>query len=510
MLSKLNYSLLGGIAFVFASGLGSTNLLVSAQEGLAKFTADVPLNITTPDVVETNGLGTLRFFDGMPDEATVAKVYDHLDLSRGIETFLTGIPAASQYAFIQGMKQAGMGTYSMGIHEDLMDARSLWLTPNTTVVYCIAEINVKDGPTVMEVPSGVLGPVDDGFFRWVTDIGFTGPDKGQGGKYLFLPPDYEGEIPEGYFVSKSKTYRNYVLMRAFVIDGDLKKTAEHIKQNWRLYPLSQADAPPEPHFVDLSGVKYNTIHANNFEFYEELDDVIQYEPADAFNPELVGLWASVGLKKGTPFAPDARMRGILTDAAAIGNATARALSYRPRSREPYFYEDRQWYTAFVGGTYTFERDGEMMRDYRTFMHYMATGITPAMTRSVVGLGSAYAFTALDGNKRYLRGENTYKITLPGPVPAKDFWSFVVYSGQHRSLLETDQKAAGLDSLNPNVEPNSDGSYTIWFGPEAPKGKEANWVQTIPGKSWSVLLRLYGPLEGWMDKTWKPGDFELVP
>ena len=227
------------------------------------------------------------------------------------------------------MKEAGMGTFSMGIHEDLLDARSIWLTPNTTVIYCIAEINVKNGPTVMEVPPGVLGPVDDAMFTWVTDIGVTGPDNGKGGKYLFLPPGYEGEIPDGYFVAKTKTYRNYTLMRAFVIDGDLKKTAAHVKKYWRLYPLAKADDQPEPHFVNLSGVKYNTVHANNFDFYKELNEVVQYESADAFNPELVGLWASIGIKKGKPFAPDARMKKILTDAAAVGNATARALSRGP-------------------------------------------------------------------------------------------------------------------------------------------------------------------------------------
>lgn len=282
-----------------------------------------------------------------------------------------------------------------------------------------------------------------------------------------------------------------------------------MKKYWRLYPLSQADNPPKPHFVNLTGMKYNTVHANNFDFYKELNEVVQYEPADAFNPELSGLWASIGIKKGKPFAPDARMEKILTEAAAVGNATARALSFRPRTREPYFFEDRQWYTAFVAGTYTFVRDGEMMLDYRTFMHYVATGITPAMTRSAVGKGSAYLFTAHDSEGRFLDGGKTYKISLPGPVPAKDFWSFVVYSGQHRSLLETDQKTAGVDSKSPDLKVNADGTYTVWFGPKVPKGKEGNWVQTMPGKSWNVLLRLYGPLQPWFDRTWKPGDFELV-
>ena len=372
------------------------------QGSSPKYAARVPESIRTPDVVETSRLGRLEFFDGMPSDETVRKVYDQLDFSRGVETFLTGCPAASIYAMLQGMKEAGMATFSMGITEQLLDARSLWLTPNTTTVYCIAEINVEHGPTVLEVPPGVLGPVDDAFFRWVTDVGFTGPDRGQGGRYLFLPPGYEGEVPDGYHVAPTRSYRNWLLMRAFVIDGDLAKTAAHVKKHWRLYPLKEAASPREPHFVDLSGLQYNTIHANDFSFYEELNAVVQYEPADAFNPELVGLWASIGIKKGKPFAPDERMKRILTEAAAVGNATARALSYRPRSREPYFYEDRQWYTAFVGGSHEFMSNGELMLDYRTFMHYMATGITPAMAHSQVGKGSAYAFTPHDAQGRLPR------------------------------------------------------------------------------------------------------------
>ena len=186
-----------------------------------KYAAKVPESIQTPDVVETSRLGRLEFFDGMPSDETVRKVYDQLDFSRAVETFLTGCPAASIHAFLQGMKQAGMGTFSMGIHEQLFDARTLWLTPNTTTVYCVAEINVEHGPTVVEVPPGMLGPVDDACFLWVTDVGFTGPDRGQGGKYLFLPPGHEGEVPAGYHVVPTRTYRHWLLMRAFVIDGDL-------------------------------------------------------------------------------------------------------------------------------------------------------------------------------------------------------------------------------------------------------------------------------------------------
>jgi hypothetical protein len=273
--------------------------------------------------------------------------------------------------------------------------------------------------------------------------------------------------------------------------------------------LSEAKKPREPHFVDLTGVKFNTIHANDYTFFEELNAVVQYESADAFDPEIVGQFAAIGIKKGKPFEPDVRMKKILADSAAIGNASARAICFRPRKKSLYFYEDRQWYSPFAGGSHEFLNNGELVLDDRILFHYMATGITPAMAHSAVGQGSAYAFTAHDKDGVYLDGSKTYKVTLPKPIPAKTFWSFVVYSTQHRSLLETDQRSAGVDSSSPDVKPNADGSYTVYFGPKPPPGKAGNWVQTMPGKGWCVLLRLYGPLEPWFDRTWKPGDIELA-
>lgn len=491
----------------------SALLLLSASAGISaqdpRYKANVPASVTTPDKVQTELLGDLAFFDGMPSKDTVNKAYDFLDTARGMEAFLNGIPAASVYALLEGIKEAGVNVGDLGIFEELMDARSLYLTPNSTTIYNMFEINVKEGPIVVEVPTGVLGPVDDAYFRYVTDFGFTGPDKGKGGKYLFVHRDYEGEIPEGYFVIKTPNYRNLSFFRAFVKDGDLKASAANVKAGFRTYPLSQAANPPKQRFVNLSGKQMNTVHANDFHFFEELNAVIQYEPADSFDPELVGLFASIGIKKGQPFAPDARMKKLLTEGVAIGNATARAITFSPRKQSVFFYPDRKWNSPFAGLSSEFINNGERVLDDRIFFHYLATGITPAMAAPKVGVGSVYEFTAQDANGDYLDGGKDYSVTLPGPIPAKDFWSFMVYSGQHRSMLETDQKLAGLDSLNPTVKSNADGSYTMWFGPKAPEGHEGNWIQTMPGKSYNVLLRLYGPLEPWFDKTWKPGDFEPV-
>ncbi|MBB4389391.1 hypothetical protein GGE61_005752 [Rhizobium leguminosarum] len=482
----------------------------AANQSAPQFKAEVPASIQTPSTVQTR-IGTLNFADGLPDQAAVQKVYDNIDFSRGVEAFLSGMPAASVYAMCEGLADAGaVKNKGIGITENLLDARSLFLTANTTTVYVFFCVDLSNGPVVAQVPPGVLGPVDDAFFRYVTDVGIIGPDKGKGGKYLFVPPGYSGGLPaDGYFVTKSSTNTNLVLYRAFVKDGDIAAAVKGVKDHARIYPLSEATSAPETTFVNLSGKQLNTIHANDFHFYEELYNVVQSEPADAFDPEIVGLFASIGIKKGQQFAPDARMKTILTDAVAVGNATARSMVFAPREPRAKFYPDRQWNNGFIGNSYQFLNEGERMLDARTMFHYAATGITPAMADAKPGTGSAYAFAVRDGAGEYLDGGKTYKITLPSPIPAGQFWSFTVYDNQTRSMLETDQKLAGIDSNQPDIKKNEDGSVTIWFSPNAPEGHQTNWVQTMPGKGWNTILRLYAPLEPWFDKSWKPGDFEKV-
>ena len=162
-------------------------LAQEAQE--PKYAADVPEFLLTPDKVETDLLGDLEFFDGMPSEATVQKTYDFLDLSRGVDAFLNGMPAASIYAFLEGLKQEGLEPGDLGITESLLDARGLLLTAQSTTPYAFTEIDLKNGPVVIEIPGPVLGILDDAFFRYVSDIGLAGPDQGKGGKYLIIGPD---------------------------------------------------------------------------------------------------------------------------------------------------------------------------------------------------------------------------------------------------------------------------------------------------------------------------------
>ena len=193
-------------------------------------------------------------------------------------------------------------------------------------------------------------------------------------------------------------------------------------------------------------------------------------------------------------------------AAGVGAGIARTLLYRPRDRRAYYYHDHSWKTAFIGGSYEFLANGARLLDARTMMHYVGTGITPAMTEAHVGLGSQYAFTAEDSAREWLDGGRHYTLRLPADIPAKTIWSIDIYDTQTRAFLQTDNPGpastapTGLCPLKPTATPSS-------TSVRQPAGDDLNWFQTLPEKGWFTILRLYGPLEPWFDKTWRPGELE---
>lgn len=488
---------------------------ISSVEALAadspkmKMTTKFPPGISTPDVLET-GIGTLTSFDGVPDASTTQLVYDNLDLQRATHAFLSTIQIASMYAMEHGLREFGPPNRTALLFENLMDSKAFWLTPNTVSIYMASWMELGDEPMVIETPPNVLGFIDDAWFNYVVDFGNAGPDRGQGGKFLIVPPGYEGDIPVGYHVAHSNTFGNWVVWRGFQVDGSPKPAVDQTKKLFRMYPLSQKDNPPAMTFVNMSGKLHNTIHRMDYGYWEELNEQIQAEPTKGLDPEIRGLLASIGIEKGKEFNPDARMKAILTEAAKIGSVTARALTARPRDERHYLYPgERVWTNPFVDGRYDFLLNDAKLLDSRVYMHFYATGITPAMSIRNVGKGSQYAIAYLDSDGNVLDGGNTYRIHLPPSVPAKDFWSFTLYDNQSRAMLQTDQRLPGVDNLGDGAQANADGSYDVYFSPKPPKGKESNWIQTVPGKGWNTIFRLYGPLESFYDKTWKPSDPELV-
>lgn len=474
-----------------------------------KMTTPIPAEITTPDTVETR-IGTLKFNDGFPTDETVQKVYDNLAFQRGVSVFLSATGGSSTEGLRQGLASIGVdNNQTVALFETLMDSKSLFLTPNTESIYSVMWVDVKNGPVVLETPPDVLGIIDDHWFHYVADFGRVGPDKGQGGKFLLVPPGYKGDIPEGYFVYHSKTYGHLVFWRGFIKDGSTESAVAATKKYTKIYSLKDAANPPPMKFINASGKYFNTIAAGTYKFYEDINNIVQYEPSDAFSPDILGQLAALGIEKGKKFNPDARMKKILTEAAAVGDATARALVFK-YPEDIAYYPGSAWVQGFVGDNYKFQsQPGVNNTDALVHMLFYATGVTPAMSLKILGKGSQYAIAFVDSNGKPMDGSKTYKIHLPPNVPARDFWSFVVYDNQTRSMLQTDQQYPSISSEKKGIVTNPDGSVDVWFAPTAPKGHEANWVQTVSGKGWSTALRLYGPEEAWFNKTWRPGEIEQV-
>jgi hypothetical protein len=534
--------------FMLGMTAAAAAALAGGIEAVAQTTAEVPPSIATPDKVDSR-LGTLEFNDGAPSAATAEKIYDNLDFTHAFEAFVNTMRGVSIEALHKGFLSIGVKDNEVLLFPELMDAKSLFLTANADTIYFFGVLDLSKGPMVLEVPPKALGAIDDYWFRWVTDLGLPGPDRGEGGKYLVVPPGYDGQLPEGgFYVSHAKTTRVLWLGRAFMENNDPKPVVERIKAATKIYPyeiggvgtsvaefltgeaqLGPVTPPPPTVFHEGSHVAVNTVPPGDFSFYEMLNDVVQQEPATSLNPELMGSLAAIGIVKGKPFAPDARMKKIMTEAAALANATSRTLFMNPRDLEWYYYPGSAWSNLLFETGYEFETPipeitpegdakpfpptGYRTLDGRTYFFYGVTGITPGMAMRLTGIGSQYLLAMVDADKQYFDGAKTYKVTLPQGIPEANFWSFTVYDNQTRSMLDTPQgyPRAGSQSFpSPAAEADADGTTTVYFSPTQPEGvKRGNWIQTMPGKGWFVILRLYSPLEPFFTKEWRPSEVGLV-
>ncbi len=452
------------------------------------------------------------FKNGFPAPDAAQKARDAADYERAVTAYRFWYPTVSVEGIFHGNREQGINdSEAMPILS--AGPRHVGFTLNSDTPYGGGVIDVKDGPYVIEVPPGpFIGLANDHHQGWILDVGLPGPDMGKGGKHLVLPPGYTGEVPKGYFVGQSTSNKVLVALRALPEKGDVKAAIEALK-TVKIYPLSTAAAPKLVKMVDMTEKKMDSTPLrweDNLAYWEKLHAITDAEPINEKFLPMYGLLSALGIEKGQPFAPDARMKAVLEKAAKAGRDQMLVSAFDTARTDKLAWIDRKWeWIGLVPESAQFETKAGIDLEARDRWFAQAIVTSPAMFRRKEGAGSLYWLGHRDTSGAFVDGGKTYKLTVPQPVPAGLFWSVTIYDAATRSEVQTAQDKAALRSLFELKDAGGEKALDLYFGPKAPAGKEGQWIQTAPGRGWFAYFRIYGPKGPAFDGTWKPGDFEEV-
>jgi hypothetical protein len=476
-------------------------------------------------------MANLPFAENRPTAETAQALKDALLYQRATQTYLWALPLINTLGMKLGSeKQFGAGYNVLPIWKKRLDAKTLVTTPNSDVIYAMSYVDTgKDGPIVFEAPSNLQGilldfwqrpiPVDGG--KYFGDVGLPGPDGGKGGKFLILPPDYKGSIPSGYYIYRSGTNNVFIFLRAFYQDPANLAPPVDLIQQAKIYPLNVKSNARPMTFPDASGIPANMLPASDGSAFDQLKQLIDSEPTSIASPDWLGMLATLGIIKGQPFAPDEKTRTILDRAAKTGYKMSRVIGFESAvaGRSFLMYPDRKcWINPLADATpdnpggpfadlaWTRKDGGYIDLDTRIWFFTNYYSISPGMVSQIPGKGAKYMIAFIDSRGTPLVGESNYRITLPPNIPAANFWSVTLYEAENASGLANGKPFPSLGSRDKPAQ-NADGTTDVYLGPQAPQGEDANWLATVPGRGYFVILRLYGPTEAAINKSWKPGDIE---
>ena len=428
---------------------------------------------------------------------------------RAVEAAIWGMPLVSVEAMRQAFfRDAGAKNNDIVYYSTKADWKFQVTTPQASTFYVFFMISMKDGPLVLEIPpaegAGLFGVLNDAWHVPLAEVGPRGEDGGKGGKYLLIPPGYKDAVPPGYIPVRFNTYNGYCLLRAIpetTSEDDIGKAMAMVK-SLRLYPLSQAADPPAQKHVDMTGRLFDGIAHFDDTFYDSLAAMVNEEPMQPRDMVAMQMLKTIGIEKGKPFRPDAGTRLILKDAVR----EAHAEFIRTVMDQPPFAEGSDWHLpgSLVGPEtgFSYELDGRLDYDARGSLFYLV--FSPPKN---LGAATFYLMGTRDANDATLRGEKTYRLRVPPNVPARQFWAVTVYDLETAGFIRESPRVE-MNSFE-QIEKNPDGSVDVYFGPEAPVGKELNWVYTSPGGRWFAFFRWYGPEKAVFDKTWVLPDIEEV-
>jgi hypothetical protein len=451
----------------------------------------------------------MQFANGFPTIDSARDVQAEQDLRRAVEAYRFFYPTVSLEGIFHGTRGAGAKDNTSALLF-IARPRHIGFTLNSDTPYSGGILDLREsGPMVIDVPPGALvGLVDDHHHRWVTDLGLPGADAGKGGKHLILPPDWDGQVPDGYLPARCQTWTAFCALRVLPLGGDVP-AADKLLSSVRFYPLSARQDPPRYTFTDYSDQPIDCTclaWEDNLEFWRVLHTVIDSEPAIEEMRPMLGLLAELGIQAGRPFDPDPALADLLTRAAKLGRDEMLAAAFASRRPDRIVWPDRTWeWVGLRPENGTFEREGSLDVEARDRWFAQAIVTSPAMFRRAVGQGSLYWLAHRDATGAYLDGARTYRLTVPLPVPAGLFWSVTCYDAQTRSEVVADQGQAALRSLFDDLTTTGQDHIDLHFGPEQPDGAQGRWIQTVPGRGWFCYFRIYGPAQPAFDGTWRPSD-----
>ncbi|MCO4876318.1 DUF1254 domain-containing protein [Paraburkholderia caribensis] len=474
-----------------------------------------------------DALVNAQFDKDYPTTDTARSLRDELIFQRATQAYLWALPAINIWAMKEGSEKVfGDGYNVLPVWKERITASTLVTTPNSDVVYAMGYLDLhKDGPLVVEAPQGVQGMFDDFFQRpligptidgrtWIGDVGLAGPDKGKGGTYVLLPPDYKGEppkdsTPKGAFVYRSRTYNVFLFWRTFFTNPkDLTRPNAQIAAT-RIYPLGKKASAKPMQFPDANQRPADLLFPRDIRYFEMMSRFIDSEYVDPSDLDMRGFLHTIGIEKGKPFAPTPEMHALLDSAAQAGFKMSKVVITEMLPQEPggKYYPDRQWVNVFAGEDTAFQSSHTFTNlEQRSGYFTSAYSASPGMVKNLIDAGAKYPVTFRDKDGNFLDGGQSYTLHLPPDIPAKNFWSATVYDATTASGLDSGQPHPSLNKMDQPVQ-NADGSLDLYFGPTAPAGKEKNWLRTVPSKGYFVIFRLYSPEKAFFDQTWKPGDLE---
>lgn len=454
--------------------------------------------------IETD-IGRLSFEGGYPAEATVEKIYDAMDLQRAVQAYLWAIPLvgfAQWHEVHEKTFEANDG--DVVEYVSYRDKLGL-LTSNATTPYIVGMLDLgRTGPIVIEYPRGpTAGGILDFWQRPVTDMGLTGPDRGAGAKYLVLGPgDSIGSIDDCTVV-RSPMNHIFHAFRVLATDPD---EAKALKEAYQVYPYARKSDPPRTRVVSPAGKAWHGAQPGGLDYWRLVAKLMGGEPVHERDRVMAAMLKPLGIEKGKPFLPDRRQSAILTEAATIGEAMARSLSYAKRQKEAVTYPGRQWKNAILLEADQ-EAENHMALDERTGWFYEAVTLSAGMTTRTPGEGQAYLSIQKDAQGEWLQGGRSYSLRVPPYPPVAQFWSMTLYDAETRCFIDNKHEIAGRDSRDDLIQ-NPDGSVDLHFGVEPPKGRAENWIPTVDGRGWFAYFRFYAPTKPYFDRTWQLPD--IVP